>query len=554
VSIASNSVGIRTRNSEYRQTGDSDMSHEPANHASRKLELGILPAAACAPDDAVQLRPLPVDRLRSNTRTALRVMKFGGTSVGDASCISRVAEIVRAGAHDASLVVVVSAMSGVTNKLLEAASTAAAGDSGRLTAILELLRQQHHSAAGTLVDCVADHQLLIRALDALLHETECLCHDVLRARKLTPQSRDAISGFGERFCVLLVTAALTQRGVSSRSIDATELIATDANHGSADPQMHLTKLQCEQRLRPLLNQGIIPVVTGFIGATAGGVPTTLGRGGSDFSATILGAALGAAEVVIWTDVDGVLTADPRLVSGTCAIAEISYREAADLAHFGAKVLHPKTLRPVSASGVPVSIRNTFSPAHPGTKITSTARPTDSGVRAITAIGDMALITVGDTAIVGVPNLLGRTFTTLAALHADIFLISQSSSQNDICFVVPAAVAAPVAEALHREFASDLPDETIVVNAAVAIVTLVGQNIGLGSGLTGRTLSALGRENLNVVAIAQGSSGCNVSVVVAQEHMGPALVAAHREFRLGAARPISSSHQQPTSEPFTAANL
>jgi aspartate kinase len=318
--------------------------------------------------------------------------------------------------------------------------------------------------------------------------------------------------------------------------------------------MHLTKLHCEERLRPLLNQGIIPVVTGFIGATTGGVPTTLGRGGSDFSATILGAALGADEVVIWTDVDGVLTADPRLVSGTCAIAEISYREAADLAHFGARVLHPKTLRPVSASGVPVSIRNTFSPAHPGTRITSTALPAESGVRAITAIGDMALITVGDTAIVGVPNLLGRTFTTLAALHADIFLISQSSSQNDICFVVPAAVAEPVAEALRREFASDLPDETIVVNPAVGMVTLVGQNIGLGSGLTGRTLSALGRENLKVVAIAQGSSGCNVSVVVAQEHVKPALIAAHREFRLGAVRPICPSHQQTIAEPFSAANL
>jgi bifunctional aspartokinase / homoserine dehydrogenase 1 len=523
------------------------MNHRLANHITRTLPRGILPAGECSPCD------LAHSRGPERSDGSLRVMKFGGTSVGDAGCISRVAEIIRAASRETGLLVVVSAMTGVTNRLLEAASVAAAGDSRGLASLLDDLRLQHQSTADILFKGVEAHKFLVYELNSLLSETQALCQPLLRTRELTPQLRDAISGFGERFCVLLVTAALTQHGVLCQPFDATDLIATDANHGSADPLMPLTKARCEHNLRPLLNQGIVPVVTGFIGATTEGVPTTLGRGGSDYSATILGAALGADEVVIWTDVDGVLTSDPRLVSGTCSIAEISYREAADLAHFGAKVLHPKTLRPVSASGIPVSIRNTFSPACSGTKITSTAPPAASGVRAITAIGDMALMTVGDNAIGGVPNLLGRTFTILAALHADIFLISQSSSQNDICFVVPASVAAPVAAALHREF-GDLPRDTIVVNPAVAIVTMVGQNIALGSGLTGRTMAALSRENLNVLAIAQGSSGGNVSLVVAQEHMQSALVAAHREFRLGFARPISSSPPQAVNEPFAAASL
>ena len=201
-----------------------------------------------------------------------------------------------------------------------------------------------------------------------------------------------------------------------------------------------TRQRCEARLRPLLHQGIVPVVTGFIGATAEGVLTTLGRGGSDYSATILGAALDADEVIIWTDVDGLMTADPRLVPDAVTIPEISYREAAELAHFGAKVLHPKTISAVTACGIPLWIRNTFSPDLPGTRITPDGSSADAGVKGLTAITEVVLITVGGPGIVGVPDVLGRTFATTAAVRANVLLITQSSSQNDICLVVASSAA------------------------------------------------------------------------------------------------------------------
>jgi aspartate kinase len=296
--------------------------------------------------------------------------------------------------------------------------------------------------------------------------------------------------------------------------------------------MEATRRLCEARLRPLLQRGIVPVVTGFLGATAEGVLTTLGRGGSDYSATILGAALEADEVFIWTDVDGVLTADPRLVSGANTIPEISYSEAAELAFFGAKVLHQKALRPLMRSEIPVWICNTFAPERPGTKITPSGSQNSRGAKALTAISDVAMITVGGPGIMGVRDLLGRTFTTIAAVRADVLLISQSSSQNNVCFAVPAALAECAVEALRREFAKDLAHEEvehITLNPTVAIITVVGENMRGTPGIASRTCDALSRENINVLAIALGSSECNISLVVAKKDMKESLVAAHEEF-------------------------
>ena len=282
-----------------------------------------------------------------------------------------------------------------------------------------------------------------------------------------------------------------------------------------------------------------------------GVTTTLGRGGSDYSASIIGAGINAEEIQIWTDVDGLLTADPRLVPGACTIAEISYREAAELAHFGAKVLHPKTVRAVMQCGIPLWIRNTFTPERPGTKITPAGPPNNGGVKALTAISDVALITVGGPGIVGVPDVLGRTFATTAAVRANVLLISQSSSQNDICLVVSSSVAKRTVEALRREFAQDLAHEKVEhinLDLTVAMVTVVGQNMRGISGIAGRTFGALGRENVNIIAIAQGSSECNISFVVPQKDMKAALMTTHREFQLGALNsqvfPISGARNRP----------
>jgi len=332
----------------------------------------------------------------------------------------------------------------------------------------------------------------------------------------------------------MVAGALGGLGAKTEPVEATECIVTDAVHNGADPRMDETRARCEARLRPLLDQGVVPIVTGFIGATADGVLTTLGRGGSDYSATILGAALGAAEVIIWTDVDGVMTADPRLVPEARTIPEISYREASELAYFGAKVLHPKTLHAVSQAKIPVWIRNSFAPERTGTKITPKGRTNGGGVKALTAIRDVALITVGGPGIVGLPDVVGRTFSTTAEVHANILLISQSSSQNDICFIVAAPDAKRTVEALRKEFAQDVAHEKvehITVDTTIAIVAVVGENMRGTPGVAGRTLSAVGRDNVNIIAIAQGSSESNISFVVSEKDMKAALLATHREFAL-----------------------
>ncbi len=461
-------------------------------------------------------------------------MKFGGTSVGDATRIRKVVEIIREASRETDVVVVVSAMSGVTNRLIEAATQSEAGNRAAAEAIFEELRDRHNVVVTTLVRSIPQQGRVYRELREIREEGERLCRGTAFLRELTPRAQDSISSLGERLAARLIAAVLAECGEKSEAVDATELVVTDDCHGSADPLADKTRERCESRLRPLIQRQVIPVVTGFIGATAEGVLTTLGRGGSDYSATILGAALDADEVIIWTDVDGLMTADPRLVPGATTITEISYREAAELAHFGAKVLHPKTLRAVTQCGIPLWIRNTFFPERPGTRVTPKGPSTNGGVKGLTAISDVALITVGGPGIVGVPDVLGRTFAATAVVRANVLLISQSSSQNDICLVVPSSVAQRTVEALRREFAQDLAYEKvehITLDPTVAIVSVVGKNMH-GHGTVGRTFAVLGKENINVIAIAQGSSECNVSFVVKQQDVRAALVATHREFELG----------------------
>lgn len=461
-------------------------------------------------------------------------MKFGGTSVGDAACIGRAAQIVREASRESSLVVVVSAMSGVTNRLIEAATRSEANESEQVSRIFRALRDQHEAALSAVVHSNDARAKLTKSMREIFAEGERLCEGTALLRELTPRTLDSISSLGERLCAPLLTSALAESCARSEAIDARELVVTDSYHGNAEPNMRLTRERSQSRLNPILESGIVPVVTGFIGANEQGVLTTLGRGGSDYSATILGAALDADEVIIWTDVDGVLTADPRLVPEARTIPEISYREAAELAYFGAKVLHPKTLRAVMSAGIPVWIRNSFAPKRIGTKITPQGRSNGGGVKALTAVKDVALIAVGGPGIVGVPDVVGRTFSTTAKVRANVLLISQSSSQNDICFIVSAVDAKGTVEALRSEFAQDVTHEQvehITIDPNIAIVAVVGENMHGTPGVAGRTFSALGHERVNIIAIAQGSSECNISFVVEEHSMKTALAALHREFAL-----------------------
>jgi aspartate kinase len=464
----------------------------------------------------------------------LQVMKFGGTSVGNAGCIRRAADIVARAAAEGPVVAVVSAMGGVTNRLLEAAQSSVAGHLDAAGTLAEALRQQHQEAIEILLGDEDERTKLTAELKGIIEEVTSLCRGTALLRELTPRTLDAISSAGERLSARVMASALCELGLKATAVEATDLIVTDNHSGRAEPLMAETRARATAKLAPLLAEGFVPVVTGFIGATVDGKLTTLGRGGSDYSATILGAALDAKEIIIWTDVDGVLTADPRLVPEARTLQEISYNEAAELAYFGAKVLHPKTLRPVSEAGIPVWIRNSFTPERSGTKITAMGHPTRRGVKAITAMSNVTLITVGGRGIVGLPGVAAKTFTAAAKAHANVLLISQSSSGNDICFIIDSADAGGTIAELRAAFAADLAlneVEHITVNAEIAIVAVVGDRMKGLPGIAGRTFSALGRRGINIIAIAQGSSEYNVSLVVDAEQMREVVQALHSEFGL-----------------------
>ena len=464
----------------------------------------------------------------------LQVMKFGGTSVGNAECIRRAADIIARAAGEGPVVAVVSAMGGVTNRLIEAAQASAAGDMDAAGNLAETLREQHQGAIEILIGDGDKRAQLAAELREIIDEVTSLCRGTALLRELTPRTLDAISSAGERLSARLLASALRELGLNSVAVEATELIVTDNHSGHAEPLMAETRERATARLAPLLAERSVPVVTGFIGATVDGKLTTLGRGGSDYSATILGAALDAKEIIIWTDVDGVLTADPRLVPEARTLQEISYNEAAELAYFGAKVLHPKTLRPVSEAGIPVWIRNSFLPERNGTKITTTGHPTRRGVKAITAMSNVTLITVGGRGIVGLPGVAGKTFTAAASAQANVLLISQSSSGNDICFIIDSGDADRTVAQLRQAFAFDLAHnevEHINVNAGIAIVAVVGERMRGTPGIAGRTFSALGRRGINIIAIAQGSSEYNVSLVIEAAQMREVVQALHSEFGL-----------------------
>jgi aspartokinase/homoserine dehydrogenase 1 len=319
-------------------------------------------------------------------------------------------------------------------------------------------------------------------------------------------------------------------GIPAQAVDATRLVVTNENFQAAAPDMAATTLKTRQTLLPMLEDGIVPVVTGFIGATPKGVTTTLGRGGSDYSAALLGAVLPADDVWIWTDVDGVMTTDPRLVPEARTIPELTYREVSELAYFGAKVLHPKTIRPVIDAGVGLRVCNTFHPEHPGTRLVADNPANVHGqIRAVTAIKGLSLITVEGRGMLGVPGVAGRTFTAVAATGVSVPLITQASSEQSICFAVPCEFAGRVVEALEHVFARELANQDIDrvwATDEVVIVTVVGAGMRSTPGISGRVFSALGNSRVNVIAIAQGSSEVSISLVTDGASIRSAVQAVH----------------------------
>jgi len=476
----------------------------------------------------------------------MQILKFGGTSVGDAKAIAQVVSIVADQVKsDPNLVVVTSAMRGVTDLLIDSARAAAAGDRQHYRDARQILIGRHHDAAEALVNDLDELNRLLGEIDERVREFERLCMAVAILGELTDRGLAVISGLGERLLAPVLAAALRFRGLRADFVDAGELIVTDDNYTSAAPDMEATRARTRARLLPLLEQGVIPVVTGFVAATADGVPTILGRGGSDYSAAILGAALDADEVQIWTDVDGVLTADPRIVPDARSLPELSYSEAAELAYFGAKVLHPKTMLPAIDRGIPISVRNTFNPAFPGTRVVAQAKnggiPPKAGdfaVKALTVIRGLTLVTVAGRGMMGVPGIAARTFATVAAQGANVLMISQASSEQSICFVVPEADAPRVATALEDAFAAEIRRrliDRVTCEKDIVIVAVVGEGMKGTPGIAARLFSALGEHRLNVVAVAQGSSEANISLVLAAADADAAVRYIHSAFNLAGKR-------------------
>lgn len=457
-------------------------------------------------------------------------MKFGGTSVGSAEAIAQAVDIIAGAARDQRVLVVCSAMGGVTNLLIEGAQTAAAGDGARYQAIAHTLRQKHETAIRALLASDVGRIAIHDEVEALIDEFETLCYGIYVLREASPKAMDKVSSLGERMCVPIVSARLRQCGVPSSSVSASRLIITDDQFQNAGVLFEETRAAVRRELLPLLDQGVVPVVTGFIGATRDGVVTTLGRGGSDYSAALLGAYVGSDEVWIWTDVDGVMTTDPRLAPDARVIPVLSYGEVGEMAYFGAKVLHAKTVQPLVERDIPVRVKNTFNPAAEGTLIACEERTAPGTVKAVTAIRDVSLVIVAGRGMIGVPGIAARTFSAVAKRQANVLMIAQSSSEQSICFVVPEAKSREVVAAVQAELETEFGRQDIDrawADDNVEIITVVGVGMLRQSGVAARVFGALGEAGVNVIAIAHGASDYCVSVVVRSDDTERAVRAIHK---------------------------
>ncbi len=464
----------------------------------------------------------------------MKVLKFGGTSVGDAQAIGSLTHIVAQAAATQKIVVVCSAMGGVTNQLIALANDAAAGRDTH-EAVWEL-REKHQLAMEAFF---CDNNPLLNVLEPLFAELQLLLGGIRALQECSARTYDKVMALGEQLSCRLITAVLQHQGLKAVYADARHLVCTNSMFGQAQLNEAITN----ERIRAwyaTLNDAV-PVVTGFIASDAKGQTTTLGRGGSDYTAAIFGAALEAKEIQIWTDVDGFLTADPRMVQNAFSLSELSYREAMELSFFGAKVIYPPTLIPAMARNIPISIKNTFSPDHPGTTIQPETRAHGGMVRGISSIATVSLIHVEGGGMVGLRGFGGRLFTAMAQAGVNIILITQASSEHSISFAVKPEDEATALEAIHKAFELEILSGKLdapVANTNLSIVAVVGENMRHTKGLSGKLFHALGHSGINVVAIAQGSSELNISVVISKSDLAKALNAVHDALFLS---PVRSVH-------------
>ena len=460
------------------------------------------------------------------------VHKFGGTSVGDGDRIGRCADLLVAAAGAARIVAVASAMGSTTDDLLQAAEAASQGDLDRAVDATQAIRTRHEDALRDLggVEAIGTSEA-VRVLCAGL---EMRLRGIAALGELSPRARDGIVAVGEKLSIRLLAHAVRQRGSDAEALDADSFLETDSNFGSATPLPGVADREIVHALSPHLESGRIPVVTGFCGQGPDGGTTTLGRGGSDYSATLLAAALDADEVVIWTDVDGVYTADPGIVPEARPIPHLNYREAGELSYYGARVLHQRTIIPVAGKGIPVRIRSTLDPKTAGTVIDGRFTRGSHPVKAVSAIVGQALVSIEGKGMAGVPGIAKRVFGALALADISVTMISQSSSESSICLAVPETQATEAEVALKRAFRSDLSSgdvEEIIVQRHIALLAAVGLGMAHTTGVAARVCGALAERRTNILAVAQGSSELNISLAVERRDADDAVRAIHHAFGL-----------------------
>jgi len=469
------------------------------------------------------------------------VHKFGGTSIGNAQRFASVADIILSH-HDsggdpdlAQTVVVVSAMSGVTNQLIAAARAAADGRDSVYREIKASLLTRHLDVIETLLTSSRERLDVGGLVEDKLHELERFCRSIAMLGELTPRGNDAVSSFGEQLSSSILAAVLREHGVRAQAVSATHLIVTDDDFGAATPLVEPTQQRLQEQILPLLERGVIPVITGFVAATETGVTTTLGRGGSDFSAAIIGAGLDADEVWIWSDVDGILTADPNLVPQARTLTELSYAEASDLAYFGADVLHPKTIRPVIERGIPLRIVNSLNPEHPGTLIVESPSAARQLLPSIISTTGLSLIAIGSVDDSWALPRAARALQKLSEAGVDVLMFSQSFSEHSLNLVVRVEDQGHCLRVLSREFENSRPDSryNLGLKEQVATISVVGVPDWNGVSVLSHAFSALGKLGTRVIAVAQAATEYNVSFCIPEDQVANTVRSLHRELGLEA---------------------
>lgn len=459
----------------------------------------------------------------------MNVLKFGGSSVATPARIRSVIEIIKPYLHEKKCAVVFSAFGGVTDILISLSLSALAGKI-EYKDQLQALETRHLDAVRELIG-IQKQSSIIAQVKFIFNELEDVLHGVYLVKERTPRTQDYIMSFGERLSAYIIAEALKDRGVKAEFLDARTVIRTDNNFGNARIDFAVTNklIQDHFATHPSLQ-----VITGFIGSSASGETTTIGRSGSDYTAAIFAGALNASSLEIWTDVDGMMTADPRKVKKAFTVKEMTYEEAMELSHFGAKVIFPATMQPAMVNRIPIWIKNTFNPTFEGTVISEKSNGKNLIIKGISSMDKISLLSVQGSGLVGVVGVSMRLFGTLAKENISVILISQASSEHSICFAIEGAKTSHAKEAIEKEFLYEIRNQEmdhVKVEENLSIVAIVGENMKHNPGTSGRMFSALGRSGINVNAIAQGSSELNISAVVHEQDIAKALNVLHEAFFL-----------------------